>query len=312
MGEKGTKKALSFRAGVNGVFSLARLPSNLERRKFEQAVAFAFLRFCAIAVLASLFVVLFDIMSKGASVVSVEFLTGAPKKAMSEGGIFPAIFGTVMLAVGAIAVALPIGVITTIYLTEYAREGRALSLISGAISNLAGVPSIVFGLFGFALFVNFFGFGSSVLAGSLTLALMALPVVIKASEEALLSVPYSFREASYALGATRLQTIRHHVLPYAIPGILTGSILALGRAAGETAPILFTAAAYFLPSLPSSIFDSTMALPYHLYILSTQSFNLQATQHLQYGTALVLLALVLFLNLGAIILRLHYRRKYQW
>jgi phosphate transport system permease protein len=297
---------------VKRMFSLARLPSNLERRKLEQAVAFAFLKLCAVIVLASLFVVLFDIISKGAPSISWEFLTDSPRKAMSEGGIFPAIFGTLLLAAGAISVSLPIGVITAIYLTEYAREGRALGLINGAISNLAGVPSIVFGLFGFALFVNFFGFGSSVLAGSLTLAVMVLPVIIKASEEALLSVPHSFREASYALGATRLQTIRHHVLPYAMPGILTGSILALGRAAGETAPILFTAAAYFLPSLPSSIFDQTMALPYHLYILSTQSFNLQATQHLQYGTALVLLALVLFLNLGAIILRAHYRRKYRW
>lgn len=293
-------------------FSLAKLPSNLQQRKLAQSAAFLLLRLCAIAVLASLAIVLFDIISKGASAISVEFLTQAPRKAMSEGGIFPAIFGTLALAAGAIAAALPIGVVTAIYLTEYAREGRALDMVNGAISNLAGVPSIVFGLFGFALFVNFLGFGASVLAGSLTLAVMVLPVVIKASEEALLSVPYSFREASLALGATKLQTIWHHVLPYAMPGILTGSILALGRAAGETAPILFTAAAYFLPSLPSSVFDQTMALPYHLYILSTQSFNLQATQHLQYGTALVLLALVLFLNLGAIILRAHYRRKYQW
>ncbi|MEM2137520.1 MAG: phosphate ABC transporter permease PstA [Candidatus Anstonellaceae archaeon] len=286
--------------------------SSLAKRKFEQAAAFSFLKLCAIIVLAALFIVLLDIISKGASAISVGFLTESPTAGMSKGGIFPAIFGTVALAVGAIAAALPVGVITAIYLTEYAKEGKALRLVNSAISNLAGVPSIVFGLFGFALFVNFFGFGASILAGSLTLAVMVLPVIIKASEEALLSVPYSFREASLALGATKLETIWHHVLPYAMPGILTGAILALGRAAGETAPILFTAAAYFLPSLPSSIFDQTMALPYHLYILSTQSFNLKATQPMQYGTALVLLVLVLLLNLSAIILRSHYRRKYQW
>ncbi len=292
--------------------STLSFPTNLAKRKFEQRAAFAMLKVCAVIVLASLFIVLFDVVSKGASAISIGFLTESPVAGMSQGGIFPAIFGTLVLAIGAIAAALPIGVITAIYLTEYATDGKALRLVDSAISNLAGVPSIVFGLFGFALFVNFLGFGASILAGSLTLAVMVLPVIIKASQEALFSVPYSFREASLALGATKLQTIWHHVIPYAMPGILTGTILALGRAAGETAPIMFTVAAYFLPSLPSSIFDQTMALPYHLYILSTQSFNLQATQHLQYGTALVLLALVLALNMAAIILRSHYRRKYQW
>jgi phosphate transport system permease protein len=238
-------------------------------------------------------------------------LTQAPKGSL-EGGIFPAIVGTLILSLGAMAVAFPIGVLSAVYLTEYAKPSRALDLVNGAITNLAGVPSIVFGLFGFALFVIFFGFGTSIIAGSLTLAIMVLPVIIKTSQEALLGVPRSFREASLALGATKWQTIRHHVLPYATPGLLTGMILGISRSAGETAPILFTAAAYYLPSLPSSAFDQTMALPYHLYILSTQSFNLKATEHLQYGTALVLLALVLALNLSAIVVRSHFRRKYRW
>lgn len=275
-------------------------------------MAFFFLRLCAFIVVAALFIVLFDIACKGAATVTADFIFKSPEKGMSEGGIFPAIAGTIILSIGAMAVAFPLGVITAIYLTEYARPGKLLSLIDAAITNLAGVPSIVFGLFGFSLFVVFFGFGASVIAGSLTLAIMTLPVIIKTSQEALLSVPRSFREASLALGATKWQTIRSHVLPYAFPGILTGTILGLGRAAGETAPILFTAAAYFLPTLPSSIFSQTMALPYHLYILSTQSFNLKATEHLQYGTALVLLALVLAMNLAAIVLRAHFRKKYRW
>jgi phosphate transport system permease protein len=286
--------------------------ASIESRKKGEAIAFFLFRLCAFIVVAALFIVLFDIACKGIGTITPEFIFKAPEKGMSEGGIFPAIVGTIILSIGAMAVAFPLGVITAIYLTEYAKPGKLLSLIDAAITNLAGVPSIVFGLFGFSLFVVFFGFGASVIAGSLTLAIMTLPVIIKTSQEALLSVPRSFREASLALGATKWQTIRSHVLPYAFPGILTGTILGLGRAAGETAPILFTAAAYFLPTLPSSIFSQTMALPYHLYILSTQSFNLKATEHLQYGTALVLLALVLAMNLAAIILRAHFRKKYRW
>ena len=288
---------------------LHKLP--LLPRKQTQQVAFAALRLCAAAVVIVLFIVLFDIASKGISAISVEFLTQSPKGGLG-GGIFPAIAGTFILSLFSIAVAFPIGVLTAVYLTEYAKPSRRLDIVNGAIANLAGVPSIVFGLFGFALFVVFFGFGASVLAGSLTLAIMVLPVIIKTSQEALLGVPRSFREASFALGATKWQTIRYHVLPYATPGLLTGMILGISRSAGETAPILFTAAAYFLPSLPTSVFDQTMALPYHLYILSTQSFNLKATEHLQYGTALVLLALVLALNLSAILVRSHFRRKYRW
>lgn len=286
--------------------------SNIASRKRTEEIAFLCLRLCALIVVGALFIVLFDIASKGAQVMSLDFILRAPANGMTEGGIFPAIAGTIILSIGAMAVAFPIGVLTAIFLTEYAKPGRLLGAVDAAITNLAGVPSIVFGLFGFSLFVVFFGFGASILAGCLTLSIMTLPVIIKTSQEALFSVPRSFREASLALGATKWQTIRNHVLPYALPGILTGSILGLGRAAGETAPILFTAAAYFLPSIPSSIFSQTMALPYHLYILSTQSFNLKATEHLQYGTALVLLALVLAMNMAAILLRSHFRRKYRW
>ena len=282
----------------------------LSRRQTQQA-SFLALRLCAVAVVGTLAIVLFDIISKGLPAISIGFLTQAPKGSL-EGGIFPAIAGTVILSLGSMAAAFPIGVLSAVYLTEYAKPSRALDIVNSAITNLAGVPSIVFGLFGYALFVVFFGFGASVLAGCLTLAMMVLPVIIKTSQEALLSVPRSFREASFALGATKWQTIRHHVMPYAAPGLLTGMILGISRSAGETAPILFTAAAYYLPRLPSSIFDQTMALPYHLYILSTQSFNLKATEHLQYGTALVLLALVLALNLSAIIVRSHFRKKYRW
>ncbi|MFH1447261.1 MAG: phosphate ABC transporter permease PstA [Candidatus Micrarchaeota archaeon] len=277
-----------------------------------QKIAFVLLGLCTAIVVGVLFVLLYDIVSKGIGVVDWEFITQNPKNRMTEGGIFPAIVGTIVLSLGSILIAFPIGALTAIYLTEYARPGKALVLINTGIMNLAGVPSIVFGLFGFAIFVLLFGFGTSIIAGSLTLALMILPVIIKTSQEALLNVPRSFREASLALGATKWQTVRSSVLPYAIPGILTGSILGVSRAAGETAPILFTVAAYFLPRVPGSMFDQTMALPYHLYILSTQSINVRATQPLQYGTALVLLGIVLALNLTAILLRFYFRRKYRW
>ncbi|MCX8195424.1 MAG: phosphate ABC transporter permease PstA [Candidatus Micrarchaeota archaeon] len=281
-------------------------------RRTTQAVVFSSFLLCVALVVAILFFVLFDIISKGIAMVSWEFLTQPPRNNMREGGILTPMVGTILLSIGAMIAALPVGVLTAIYLSEYAREGRALSLVNSAISNLAGLPSIVFGLFGLAVFVNLFGFGPSLLAGSLTLGLMSLPVIIKTSQEAFASIPFSFREASLALGATKWQTIRHHLLPYAMPGILTGLILGVSRAAGETAPILFTVAAYFLATMPSSVFDQSMALPYHLYILSTQSFNLRATQNVQYGTALVLLSVVLALNSAAIIIRAYFRRKYRW
>ena len=256
--------------------------------------------------------IIFDIVWNGLPAISWEFLTERPRRSGAEGGIFPAIVGTFCLVVGTIIVALPLGMASAVYLSEYARQGRFTRAIRLAIVTLAGVPSIVFGLFGLGLFVYFFGFGQSILAGSLTLACMVLPTIIVSSEEALRAVPNALREGSLALGATKWETIRYNVLPYSIPGMLTGAILGIGRAAGETAPILLTAAAFFLPRLPRTIFDEVMALPYHLYILATQHPDTATVRPMQYGTALVLLALVLGLNLAAIILRSRFRKKYRW
>ncbi|MFO7775769.1 MAG: phosphate ABC transporter permease PstA [Candidatus Hydrogenedentota bacterium] len=256
--------------------------------------------------------IIFDIVWNGLPAISWEFLTERPRRSGAEGGIFPAIVGTFYLVVGTIVVALPLGMASAVYLSEYARQGRFTRTIRLAIVTLAGVPSIVFGLFGLGLFVYFFGFGQSILAGSLTLACMVLPTIIVSSEEALRAVPNALREGSLALGATKWETIRYNVLPYSIPGMLTGAILGIGRAAGETAPILLTAAAFFLPRLPRSIFDEVMALPYHLYILATQHPDTATVRPMQYGTAFVLLALVLGLNLAAIILRSRFRKKFQW
>jgi phosphate transport system permease protein len=229
---------------------------------------------------------------------------------MRAGGIFPAIVGTLYLVGGAIAFALPIGLLAAIYLCEYARHNALTRIIKLAIVNLAGVPSVVYGLFGLSLFVVFCKFGASILSGSLTLGIMILPIIVTASREALESVPNSFREVSLSLGASKWQTIRNIVLPNAIPGILTGTILGLGRAAGETAPILFTVAAFYLPQLPGSLFDQAMALPYHLYVISTQVPNVD--EKVRYGTALVLLFMVLFMNLVAIIIRYKFRKKKKW
>jgi len=256
--------------------------------------------------------ILIDIFIHGLPAISWEFLTSEPQKSGAEGGILPAILGTFYLVIGTIAVALPLGMFSAIYLTEYAKQTKFTQSIRMAIVTLAGIPSIVFGLFGLGLFVITFDFGSSILAGSLTLACMVLPTIIVASEEALKSVPQYMREGSLALGATKWVTIYKNVLPYALPGMLTGSILGVGRAAGETAPILLTAAAFFLPELPTSVFDQVMALPYHLYILATQHPEAQKILPMQYGTALVLLFLVVGLNLVAIILRIRVRKKYKW
>lgn len=255
---------------------------------------------------------LLDILVKGIPVINWEFLTAMPRKSGAEGGIFPAIIGTVYLVLGAISFALPLGMASAIYLSEYAMQGRMNRTIRLAIITLAGVPSIVFGLFGLGLFVLFFGFGASILAGSLTLSFMILPTIIVSSEEALQAVPVGLRVASLALGATKWQTVYKSVLPYALPGMFTGSILGVGRAAGETAPILLTVAAFFLPRLPESIFDQVMALPYHLYVLATQHPDTQKVLPMQYGTALVLIFIVVVFNLGAIILRNHFRKKIQW
>lgn len=255
---------------------------------------------------------LFDILVKGIPTLSWSFLTELPRKSGAEGGIYPAIIGTIYLVSGAIAVALPLGMASAIYLSEYAMRGRLNQAIRLAIITLAGVPSIVFGLFGLGLFVLFFGFGASILAGSLTLAFMILPTIIVSSEEALQAVPMGLREASLALGATKWQTVYRSVLPFALPGMFTGSILGIGRAAGETAPILLTVAAFFLPRLPSSIFDQVMALPYHLYVLATQHPDTEKVLPMQYGTALVLIIIVVCFNLTAIVLRNYFRKKIQW
>ena len=277
-----------------------------------QKISYQFLRLITYAIVISVGYILFDIIRHGLPVINWDFLTTFPRKSGSEGGILPAILGTVYLTIGTIAVALPLGVGCAIYLSEYAGHNRFSELVRLAIITLAGVPSIVYGLFGLGLFVIFCQFGTSILAGSLTLACMVLPIIIVASEEALRAVPRGFREASLALGATKWETIRTNVLPYSISGMITGSILAIGRAAGETAPILLTVAAFFLPKLPGSIFDQVMALPYHLYILATQHPETEKVLPLQYGTALVLLLLVLGMNIGAIVLRIHFRKKYKW
>lgn len=270
------------------------------------------LRILAYFVIAVTLWVLLDIIVKGSGVIGIEFLTSFPSRSGVKGGIFPAIVGTVSLVGVAILAALPLGVLSAIFLSEYARAGRITTLIRMAIITLAGVPSIVFGLFGLGLFVIFLNFGASVLAGGLTLACMILPTIIVASEEALQAVPKGFREASLALGASKWETIMRSVLPYAMSGILTGSILGIGRAAGETAPILLTAAAFYLSRLPHSFFDQVMALPYHLYILATQNPDFDAAKPMQYGTALVLLVLVSGVSVCTMVLRAHIRRKYRW
>ena len=250
------------------------------------------------------------IVTRGLGAVSWQFVTSMSTQGMRAGGIFPALIGTIELVGLTVLFALPMGVLAAVYLTEYAQDNWLTRLIRLAIVNLSGVPSVVYGLFGLGLFVVFCRFGTSLLSGALTLAIMILPVIITASEEALRSVPKSFREVSLSLGASRWQTIRQAVLPFAIPGIMTGTILGVSRAAGETAPILFTVAAFYLPRLPRSLFDQAMALPYHLYVISTQIPNIPAQQ--RYGTALVLLLLVLSLNILAVILRSRFRRKRQW
>jgi phosphate transport system permease protein len=275
-----------------------------------QRIAFFLLFLATLLIVVPVGMIVVIIIQKGLPAINWQFLTDIPRHGMRDGGIFPAIVGTLYLVTGAILFALPIGLLAAIYLSEYSKDNIVNRLIRLAIVNLAGVPSVVYGLFGLALFVIFFKFGASILSGSLTLGIMILPIIITTSREALESVPQSFREVSLSLGASKWQTIRHIVLPNAIPGILTGTILGLGRAAGETAPILFTVAAFYLPQLPDSIFDQAMALPYHLYVISTQVPNVD--EKVRYGTALVLLAIVLFMNLVAIIIRYRYRKMKKW
>ena len=281
----------------------------MKKRSVVQFVGFMALRVCLYLVLAALLIFLYDIGKKGGGAISWTFLTKMPRRGMTEGGIFPAIYGTFLVTLVTALLAVPMGMFAAIYLNEYAKQTRITRLIRLSIRNLSGVPSIVYGLFGVILFVNILKFGTSILSAGLTLGLMTLPWTITASEEALKTVPNSYREGALALGATKWQSIRTNVLPYALPGMLTGTVLGLARAAGETAPIMFTGAAFALPFLPKSLSDQFMALPYHLYIMATQHHDLAKARPLAYGTALVLIVFVLGMNMMAVVLRYRLRRK---
>jgi len=278
-------------------------------KRLAQSAAFALFRALSFAVVAILFIILAFIIFRGISVISWEFLTEMPREGMTAGGIYPAIVGTFCLVAGSMLFAFPVGVMSGIYMNEYLKDGWFKRFIKLMTNNLAGVPSIVFGLFGMALFVNRFGFGDSILAGSLTLGLLALPVVIRTTEESLKAIDDSFRVGSLALGATKWQTTSRVILPIAFPNIITGLILSVGRVSGETAPILFTVAAYFLPRLPNSIFDQVMALPYHLYVISTSGTNIEASRAMAYGTAFILILIILIVNLLANWLRKYFAKK---
>ena len=280
----------------------------MKTKTVEQFLGFWALRGCMAFVTVILFVVFWDIITKGTPAVTWEFLTQSPREGMTKGGIFPAIVGTFLVTMITAVLAVPLGMGSAIYLNEYASDNWLTRFIRMSIRNLSGVPSIVYGLFGVALFVEACHFGTSILSAGCTLGLMTLPLTITASEEALKAVPRAYREGALALGATRWQAIRTNVLPYSIPGMLTGAILGLSRAAGETAPILFTGAAFALPELPGSIMSQFMALPYHLYIMSTQHHNITLVRPIAYGTALVLLMLILLVNMSAIILRYRLRQ----
>ncbi|HKX28761.1 MAG TPA: phosphate ABC transporter permease PstA [Blastocatellia bacterium] len=281
----------------------------MRRKQLHELIAFTILRLAAWTVVGAFIMIVYFLVQRGLGAVSWRFLTEWPSDSMTKGGIFPALLGTFYLTAGAIGIALPLGILSAIHLTEYARNERMLRLIRLSINNLASVPSVVFGLFGAAAFVVRLRFGVSLLAGCLTLALLVLPTIISAAEEALRNVPATLREASLALGATKWQTTYRIVLPSALPGIMTGTILGIGRAAGETAPIIFTAVAFFTPTLSHSIFSPVMALPYHIYVLATAGTRIEETRPLQYAAALVLVALVLGLNLIAVAVRSYYRRR---
>jgi len=278
-------------------------------KRVKQRIAFSLFSLISFTVVAILFVILGFIIIKGISVVNWGFISKMPDEGMTKGGILPAIVGTLCLIAGSMIFAFPVGVLSAIYINEYLKENWLKKFMRSMTNNLAGIPSIVFGLFGMALFVNQLKFGDSILAGSLTLGLLALPVIIRTTEEALKSVPNDLRIGSYALGATKLQTIRRVVVPIASPNIITGLILSISRVSGETAPILFTVAAYFLPKLPHSIFDQAMALPYHLYVLTTSGTNMEASRPMAYGTAFVLIVIVLLANLLANAFRRYFSKK---
>ncbi len=279
-------------------------------RQQTQRVANGIITAVAAVVVIPIIFVVFYTVARGIRVIDWEFLTQFPSDGMTEGGIFPAIVGTILLTFGTAIAAIPLGISAAIYLAEYAKENRLTRTIRLAIINLAGIPSIVYGLFGLGVFVLFLNMGTSIIAGALTLGLMTLPIVISTSEEAINTVPQEFRVVSYSVGATRWQTVRHQILPQALPGIITGVILGLGRAAGETAPILFTAAAFYVPQLPESMFDQTMALPYHLYVIATQVPGMPLD--IQFATASVLLFIVLSMILVATVIRTVMRRRREW
>ena len=280
--------------------------SSYNRRKhIIQQTAFGCFRLLSYGVAALLFFILGFIIVKGIGVINWEFLSQAPSDGMTKGGIWPAIFGTCCLMAGSALFAFPTGVMSGIYMNEYAKDGKLVRFIRMMTNNLSGIPSIVFGLFGMAFFVNWLDFGDSILAGSLTLGLL----VIRTTEEAFKDLPDNFREGSLALGATKAQTIWNVLLPMAMPRIITGLILSLGRVSGETAPILFTCAAYFLPKLPDSIFDQCMALPYHLYVVATSGTDIEAQMPIAYGTAFVLILIVLLMNMAANSIRKFFENK---
>lgn len=300
-------------ADMNPGITANKTMININKARYlRQTLFFGLVLLAAFTITLTLLGIVAFLFFNGFRAISWDFLTLAPTDAMTKGGIMPAIVGTLYLTFGAIAVALPLGVASAIYLTEYAKQGVFIRIIRIGVNCLAGVPSVVFGLFGLGFFVVFLRFGSSILAGSLTLGILILPTIIGATEEALKAVPQTFREAALALGVSKWSAIAKIVLPSAVPGIMTGSILGIGRAAGETAPIMFTAAAFYTAALPKSIFDEVMALPYHIYVLATAGVNIEQTRPLQYGTALTLIALVLGIDLVAIVIRGIIRKKKRW
>jgi phosphate transport system permease protein len=287
----------------------AETDRNIRDKRIQALYQILFL-LMTLLLIAPVLIILATLVIKGGSIISFEFLFTDPTDGMTAGGIFPALLGTVWLVGVALLISVPLGVAAAVYLSEYAADNWFTRLINLAIINLAGVPSIVHALFGVGAFVIFFGFGTSILAASLTLAIMTLPVVIVSTRESLQAVPPAFREACWNMGATRWQTIRRVVLPNAVSGILTGVILEVSRTTGETAPIMFTGAAFFLPFLPQSVFDQTMALSLHLFVVSTQVPNVPDA--LPYGVALVLIAMVLIMNCLSIAFRMYLRGKKKW
>lgn len=281
----------------------------MDKRYITQKIGFSFLRMCVAFVLIAIAIIFNDIIRKGAGTISLDFIFSAPTNGMTEGGIFPTIIGTLIVTSITAVFSIPFGIACSVYLNEYAKDNLLTRVIRMSIRNLAGVPSIVYGLFGVVIFVQLLNIGTSALSSGLTLGLMTLPWTITAAEEALRSIPKSYRDGSLALGATKWDAIRTNVLPYALPGMLTGTILGLSRAAGETAPILFTGVAFYLPTLPKSVFEQFMSLPYHLYIMATQHHDIELVRPIAYGTALVLIMCIFLMNFSAIILRSKLRRN---